>query len=213
MRELFAKAGFELTDSQERDFNTYLQELIKWNRVHNLTAVRDREGIIKRHFIDSLMLVKAFRELGINWRDKSISDVGSGAGFPGVPLKIFLRDIDLYLIEVSAKRCSFLENLKLKLSVDYRVLCEKAQEVDREFDIVVARALGEFEDVAPTLERLSREYVFVMKGKELKESWLEGMGYGALRVKNPYYPEGSFILWKRKNPHQGAGENMNSPSL
>ncbi len=197
IKALFEEAGFNLSPEQERDFSAYLEEIKKWNRVHNLTAVREDTEIVKRHFIDSLFLAKAFEEIGIDWRGKSIADVGSGAGFPGVPLKIYLRDVELYLIESSSKRCAFLENLKLKLSVSYEVLCERAENLKKNFDIVVARALGEFEKIAPMLESLSSRYIFVMKGREISDVWTEKLGYRAYRVNSPFYGE-SYILWKKK---------------
>ncbi len=201
MLELFREAGCTLDSLQEKDFEIYLSELIKWNRVHNLTAVREAGEIVKRHFIDSLLLVEAFEKVKLEWRGKTLADVGSGAGFPGVPLKVYLRDFELSLIESSSKKCSFLESLRLKLSVNYRVICERAERVEEKFHIVVARALGEFEDVAPLLENLSREHVFVMKGERIKPQWTEDMGYRAVEVSNPYYPKGSFILYKNiKDP-------------
>ncbi len=193
LRKLFERAGFSLDESREEAFTRYLKHLQKWNRVHNLTAVKGEEEIVRRHFIDSLTLSEAFSALGVDWKDKSLADVGSGAGFPGVPLKIYLRDFHLYLIESSSKRCSFLESLKIELGLGYRVLCERAEEVDTKFHIVVARALGEFEKIAPILEALSEAWIFVMKGRRIKERWTREMGYGL------YKPSGSegFVLYKR----------------
>lgn len=196
IEKLFRIAGFELGEDELRAFRIYLEELKKWNRVHNLTAIREDEQIVKRHFIDSLTLAKCFSDLGVDWKGRDIADVGSGAGFPGVPLKIHMKDINLFLIESVGKKCSFLEVLKLKLGLEWTVVCDRAQNVRRKFDIVVARALGEFQEVAPLLERLSRGYVFVMKGKDIKREWVEELGYEVCEVSvEGLHP--SKILFKR----------------
>ncbi len=196
IEKTFSSAGFELGEEDVNRFLTYLEELKRWNRVHNLTALTDDEDIVKRHFLDSLSPVRCFEELGVDWRGRTVADVGSGAGFPGVPLKIYLKDIKLFLIEAVAKKCSFLEYLKVKLGLDWTVLCERAERLDRKFDIVVSRAMGEFEEISPLLERLSRGFVFVMKGRELKPEWTEKLGYRTCRVELRGIPP-SYILWKR----------------
>ena len=122
--------------------------------------------------------------------------MGSGAGFPGVPLKIYLKDIKLYLIEAVSKKCSFLEYLKVKLKEDYEVICERAERVEKRFDAVASRALGEFEEVHGLLEGLSKGYVFVMKGKDIKKEWLEELGYKLCELKLSFMPE-SYVLWKK----------------
>ncbi|EDP75132.1 16S rRNA (guanine(527)-N(7))-methyltransferase RsmG [Hydrogenivirga sp. 128-5-R1-1] len=196
IERLFSEAGFELSQEDAEKFGLYLEELKRWNRVHNLTSVKKDEEIVRRHFIDSLSLVRCFVELGVRWQGKVFADVGSGAGFPGVPLKIYLKDIELFLIESVSKKCSFLEYLKLRLNMDWTVICERAERVDRSFDIVVSRAMGEFEEIHRVLENLSREYVFVMKGKELRKEWTEELGYTPCRVEVRGLPP-SYILWKR----------------
>jgi len=195
LRDVFASAGFLIGEEEAEKFTVYLAELKRWNRVHNLTAVKDDEGIVRRHFIDSLTLALCFEDLGIPWRGKSLADVGSGAGFPGVPLKIHLKSLELTLIESSSKRCSFLEFLRIRLGVDFRVLCKRAEEVEERFYIVTARALGAFEKTVSLLENLSERFVFVMKGKEVKEEWLKEYAYRSYRVSRKGLPE-TCILWK-----------------
>ena len=196
LEEIFSSAGFELKKEDLDRFHTYLKLLKKWNRVHKLTSITDDREIAIKHFLDSLSLVRAFEDLKVEWRGKSIADVGSGAGFPGVPMKIALKDFDLTLIESVGKKCSFLEYLKVSLQMDWKVLCKRAEEVKERYHIVVARALGEFEEIAPLLEGLSKGYVFVLKGSQIKEAWLEEMGYKAWEVKLPPLPK-TYILWKK----------------
>ena len=114
-----------------------------------------------------MSLSLCFRELGVDPHSKTLCDVGTGAGFPGVPLQIYYQNrLNLTLVESVAKKCSFLEYLKVVLGLDYRVECKRAEDLDRTFQVVFCRALGKFEDVLPLLLSLSEEYVFVMKGKE-----------------------------------------------
>ncbi len=99
-------------------------------------------------------------------------DVGSGAGFPGVPLKIYYGyRINLTLIEAVSKKCSFLEYLKTRLGLEYRVLCKEAQKVQESFDLVVSRALGKTEKILPLLQRLSNKYIIIMRGVEPLEGY------------------------------------------
>ena len=196
LEDLFLKAGFHLEPDQLEKFGLYLREIVRWNRVHNLVGETSERDIVLRHFVDSLYLVRCIEDLGVDWRGKTLADVGSGAGFPGVPLKIYLRDIKVTLIESVAKRCSFLEFLKTKIDEDYRVICERAERVEERFYITVARALGKFERIAPLLENLSERYVFVMKGSKLEEAWTEKLGYRVYRIAGT----DSFILWKEVSP-------------
>jgi len=193
MREIFREAGFELEEEDLKRFEIYLEVLKRWNKVHNLTAIEKDEEIVKRHFIDSLSLAKCFLDLGIDWRRKDLADVGSGAGFPGVPLKIYLKEFNLFLIESVGKKCSFLEYLKVRLDLDWEVICDRAERVERKFYIVVARALGEFEEIRPLLENLSERYVFVMKGRDIKKEWKKG--YNVYEVKIRGLPR-SYILYR-----------------
>ncbi|MDQ7038215.1 MAG: 16S rRNA (guanine(527)-N(7))-methyltransferase RsmG [Aquificota bacterium] len=196
IERIFREKGFKLSGDQVAKFALYLEEILRWNRVHNLVGDREPGRIVERHFLDSLTLVRCFEDVGVDWKGRTVADVGSGAGFPGVPLKIYLKDIKITLIEASSKRCSFLEYLKTKIGEDYSVLCVRAEKVAERFDIVVARALGEFEEIAPLLEGLSRDYVFVMKGSKIKDTWTDRTGYRPYLVKET----GSFILWKRITP-------------
>ncbi len=189
-------AGFRLSEEDLWRFEIYLKELKRWNKVHNLTSIEEDEEIVRRHFLDSLSLARCFEDLGVEWKGKDLADVGSGAGFPGIPLKIYLKDFNLFLIESVGKKCSFLEFLKVKLTLNWTVLCRRAEDVDRKFHIAFSRALGKFEDVTPLLEGLATEWVFIMKGKEVNWGSVKSFGYEAYKVNIKGLPE-SYILWKR----------------
>ncbi len=194
LKNLFERNSFKLNDEVLDKFSLYAQELLRWNKVHNITAVKDFKGIVLKHFLDSLTLVKCFEKLNLDPVGKSVADVGSGGGFPGVPLKLYYKDLNLTLIESSSKKCSFLEYLKVRLKESWRVECKRAENVEGKFNIVVARALGPFEDVAPLLESLSLGWVFILKGKEIPENRL---GFEICRVELPDIPS-RVILYKKK---------------
>ncbi|MFN3813022.1 MAG: 16S rRNA (guanine(527)-N(7))-methyltransferase RsmG [Aquificaceae bacterium] len=192
IKDIFLRNGLYVEDKKIELFKVYMEELKKWNRVHRLTGIEKDEEIIIRHFVDSLTLVLCFQEKGVDITNKSLCDVGSGAGFPGVPLKIYYGDrIDLTLIESVSKRCSFLEYIKSRLGLSYRVLCRRAEKVNETFDIVFCRALGKFEETASILKKLSKEYVFIMKGKEAPS------GYDFCKI-NTHDIKDSYILFLPK---------------
>jgi 16S rRNA (guanine527-N7)-methyltransferase len=185
--EILERMGFHLEKESLKKFSLYLRELLRWNRVHNLTSVTDPRKIVIRHFGESLILARTFQRLNINWRSKDIADVGSGAGFPGCPLKIYLKDFRLTLVESNHKKCSFLEHLAIILGEEWRVICKRAEEIEEKFDIVVTRALDELERKVGVLERLSREHLFIIKGETFNREWAREQGLKAI----------DGILWKR----------------
>lgn len=122
--------------------------------------------------MDSLTISLCLKERAIEVNGLSLCDVGSGAGFPGVPLKIYYGDrIDLTLIEAVGKKCSFLEYIKTRLGLEYRVLCKEAQGVQEGFELVVSRALGKTQKILPLLQRLSNRYIMIMRGAEPLEGY------------------------------------------
>ena len=109
---MLEKINLMLDDKQIEDFYRYMNELIEWNKNINLTAITEEKEIIQKHFIDSLTIFKY-----LNSNDKII-DVGTGAGFPGIPLKIADETFDITLLDSLNKRILFLDNVieKLKLN-------------------------------------------------------------------------------------------------
>ena len=105
-------------------FKVYLDLLEKWNKKLNLTSEKAPKEILERHIFDSLQYARALSPKG------EIKDIGSGAGFPGIPLKIIYPDLKITLIESQRKRCSFLEAAILKLGLDeIQVLNERAEKI------------------------------------------------------------------------------------
>jgi len=150
--------GCSITDFQIEQFLLYLAELERWNKRLNLTAITDSEQVIEKHFLDSLAGTRAIEE---TITTQSLLDVGSGAGFPGLPIKIALPKLHVTLLESSQKKASFLHFVIGRLHLpDSKVLNQKLEDLLAEaarYDIVVARAFAKKEAVlAKTLPLLSR---------------------------------------------------------
>ena len=126
----------------------YLDLLLKWNARMSLTAVRDPERIVTRHFGESLF---AARTLFADNSDAiTLADVGSGAGFPGVPIKLWAPKIQLTLIESQNKKATFLREVIRALQVDgVEVFCGRAEQWGQTADVVTLRAVEKFESVLP----------------------------------------------------------------
>ena len=142
-----AELGLCLTSGQVESFRSYHRELASWNRRMNLTAIDDPEEVQLRHFVDSLTVAKvlpdAARERG------RMLDVGAGAGFPGVPLKLVFPGMHLSLLDSVGKKASFLEHLVDTLGLDdvavYKGRAEDLAmrpELRESFDVVVSRGVA-----------------------------------------------------------------------
>ena len=135
--------GLTIGDSQAEQFVRYLAHLIEWNKTINLTAIIDPKEIIIKHFVDSLaaLVATSFPQNGV------VLDVGSGGGFPGIPLKIVRSDMRLVLIEPVQKKCSFLNSVigLLKLqdvsTFDGTIEQYAKRPIRHVIDMVVVRAL------------------------------------------------------------------------
>ena len=141
LREIYLSNNIEVTDRQLQQFERYADLLIEWNEKFNLTSITGREDIYVKHFYDSI-LPSLYRDL-----KGSLADVGSGAGFPGIPLKIMYPDLEVTLIEPTGKRCTFLNEVISQLSLDkITVVNMRSEDYAREnvrFDFVTARAVAE----------------------------------------------------------------------
>lgn len=148
--------GIILSEEQIASFREYANFLLEYNKHTNLTAIKSIEEVYLKHFFDSLLAVKYF-----DFKDKRILDIGSGAGFPGVPLKLCFPSIDLVVLDSNGKKTTFLEKLKERLNIDYTVINSRAEEyvlTKREsFDVVTSRAVT----AMPILSELSIPFVKV----------------------------------------------------
>jgi 16S rRNA (guanine527-N7)-methyltransferase len=135
--------GLALPPQSHRLLAAYIALIAKWNRVHNLTAVREPEQMVVLHLLDSLSVLP---HLG---GAKTLLDVGTGAGLPGIPLAIARPDLEVTLLDASHKKASFLTQAKSELGLaNVSVACERVEEwkPGRTFDVVVSRAFSDLAD-------------------------------------------------------------------
>lgn len=141
--DILNEFGIKMTIEQETLFNLYFQELIDYNSHTNLTRITDEDEVYYKHFFDSLTLIKV---IDLN-HVKSICDMGAGAGFPSIPLKILFPHLRVTIIDSLQKRINFLNILLNKLNITGVTLVHDrieiyAQSHKEMFDVVTARALG-----------------------------------------------------------------------
>ena len=146
LKQTLLQHGFPLTDLQIDQFVAYWAELKRWNSRINLTSLRDDREIIVKHFLDSLGVLHHF---SIKPGD-SVIDIGTGAGFPGIPIKIYIPDIQLVLVESSFKKVSFLRFLVSQLN-------PRVVKSDSDLSLSLVRPLTEVCVIAQRAEEYARQ--------------------------------------------------------
>lgn len=175
---LLMDKGMELSDHQVRQFDAYFRELVTWNDKMNLTGITEREQVYVKHFYDSLSL-SFFMPL----EDKqSIIDIGSGAGFPSIPLKIMYPHLHLTIVDSLNKRIQFLQHLIGDLQLtNVTCLHSRAEDAARQphlrdqFDIATARAVARLNILNELCLPFVRKdgYFIAMKGSDASEEMKE----------------------------------------
>lgn len=141
--EYLNKLNINIDKNQAEQFEAYKDMLVEWNKVMNLTGITDDKEIAIKHFADSIVPIKHY-----DFKNKSVIDVGTGAGFPGVPLKIAEPSIELVLLDSLQKRISFLQAVGDKCGFDAEYIHGRAEELGKDikyremFDIAVSRAVA-----------------------------------------------------------------------
>ncbi len=136
-----AEAGLPIDAQKQQKLLAYLTLMQKWNKVHNLTAVRDADEMVVLHLLDSLVVLPFID-------GKALLDVGSGAGLPGIPLAICLPDLKVTVIDSNNKKVSFMRQAKAELGIDnLEVLGGRVEEItpNHKFDMVISRAFSDLD--------------------------------------------------------------------
>lgn len=174
--EVSNKIDISLTNEQVNEFEKYKDLLLEWNEKINLTAIVDEKGIIIKHFIDSLVLLKYING------NKKVIDIGTGAGFPGIPLKIANDDLDITLLDSLNKRINFLNTVIKELDLNrIEAIHGRTEEFGgnklfrEKYDLAVARAVAKLNVLAEyCLPYVKVNGFFIcMKGPNIEEELLE----------------------------------------
>jgi 16S rRNA (guanine527-N7)-methyltransferase len=173
-----AELGLTLSQQQVADLNAFLQELERWNRVHNLTSVEGEQASIDLHLIDSIAILPIMREF-LPSTPIQIADLGSGGGLPAIPIAIAQPNWSISLIEAVRKKTAFLQNVKGKLGLsNASIYSDRVEQVASQepgkYDAVISRAftsLDRFLDLAEPFLKPGG-LVFAMKAKRADEELL-----------------------------------------
>jgi len=177
LRQGTKELGIPLDNTQIRLFSIYLNLLRNYNQKINITGIKTAQEIIIKHFLDSLTC-----SLGFNLsKEINIIDIGTGAGFPGLPLKICYPEINLTLLDSSEKCVEFLYQLKNNLQIEFEILLGRAEDLGKKekyrqgFDLVVARAVAKLNTLVEyTLPFLKKGGIFIsQKGLDIKDELIQ----------------------------------------
>ncbi|MEH6358861.1 MAG: 16S rRNA (guanine(527)-N(7))-methyltransferase RsmG [Pseudomonadales bacterium] len=157
--------GIDLSEEQLNLLMAYLNLLQKWNKAYNLTAVREPAKMVTYHFLDSLTLMPHFQG-----KPRSVIDVGTGAGIPGIPLAIMFPDSHFTLLDSNGKKTRFMQQAKIELGLKNVEVVNSRVELFRPeggFDIVVSRAFSSLQSFSEITQHLCADdgVFYAMKGK------------------------------------------------
>ena len=186
-----SQLGIKISQQKVEQLIHFLEQVLLWNKIHNLTAIDSFSEGIKKHLLDSLSI--------LNFVNKGkILDVGSGAGFPGIVIAIMRDDVEVTSIDSVGKKCRFMEHARLDLNLtNFNVVNDRVEiyKTNECFNQIVSRAFATFEDTKKLTAHLicpEGEYLF-MKGKHYKmesisEDFIEN------KVNVPFVSEERFII-------------------
>lgn len=177
LKKYLIELNIDLKEKQIKQLYDYMNLLIEWNKKINLTAIIEPKEIILKHFVDSLTISKYINE------KSTLIDVGTGAGFPGIPLKILRDDINITLVDSLNKRIKFLDEVIKKLNLDnIKTVHGRAEEIGRnkeyreKFDYATSRAVANISTLSEYLIPLIKNngQCIYMKGTDLDEELEKG---------------------------------------
>ena len=154
LRQTSQEVGVSLTTSNLELFWLYLQELLEWNKTFNLTGIKDPADIIIKHFVDSLTPLPYLDRSG------RLLDIGSGAGFPGIPLKIGAPQLQVHIVDARRKKTSFLKHLirtlELKGVTALHSRAEEMEQPEQPFQVIISRAFRRLEPLIKLVSPLMK---------------------------------------------------------
>lgn len=174
LKKIFSKQNIDITDKQEKDFIDYRKYIIEYNKIMDITNITEEEEMYIKHFLDSALISKSM----INLDGKSIIDIGTGGGFPGIPLKIMHPNISLTLMDSLNKRIRFLEDVTTRLNLDNTIsIHARAEELARNkkyresYDIATSRAVANLSTLVEYCLAFVKVggYFIAMKGPNYQE--------------------------------------------
>ena len=205
--ELLEKQNIILNPTQSNQFEKYFAFLVQENAKYNLTTITDEAGVYEKHFYDSLSIL--FK----NPLNGSVLDVGSGGGFPSVPLKIVKPEMDLTILDSTNKKINFINCLASELGLSINTVCARAEEHQQSFDYVIARGVAPLNILLELCCNLVKHngHLIAMKGsrylEEIEEAKnaIKTLGYEILEIQEFTLPTENSkhynILFKKVKNH------------
>lgn len=178
LKQCVESIGFSISDEQIEKFYQYSKILVEWNNKMNLTAITDKQGIVVKHFVDSILLLKAY-QIAPN---SSLIDIGSGAGFPAIPVKIMRDDINITLVDSLNKRITFLKELSKSLILKSECIHIRAEQIGHQrfyrenYDVATARAVSNISVLSEYCLPLVKVggYFILLKGSDIQQELDDG---------------------------------------
>jgi 16S rRNA (guanine527-N7)-methyltransferase len=163
--------NLSLTEDKIEQLLDFIKLIEKWNKAYNLTAIRDREAMVRLHLLDSLTIVPYVE-------GERVIDIGTGAGLPGIPLAIYFPDIEFTLLDSNAKKTRFVQQAVLELKLKNVSVCHNRVEQyypEKSFDTAITRAFASLSDIVElTAHLLGKDGVLLaMKGQAPDDPKLE----------------------------------------